>query len=74
MVRLLGVCTRELPPMMVMDYMALGSLKDVLRDSRPVDGVAEFEPYELARMCLDVATGMEFLSSQSFIHRDLAAR
>jgi AXL receptor tyrosine kinase len=28
----------------------------------------------LIRMCLDIANGMEYLSSRKFVHRDLAAR
>ena len=73
-VRLLGVCTRERPLFMLMEYMSRGSLKEVLRMARPVDNVAEFFPFELARMCCDIASGMTFLSSRNFVHRDLASR
>lgn len=61
--------------MIILEYMARGSLKDVLRHSKPTaDGVLEILPAEMARMCLDVASGMAFLSSKGFVHRDVAAR
>ena len=28
----------------------------------------------LVRMCMDVASGMEYLAEKKFVHRDLAAR
>ena len=44
-VRLLGVCTREQPLQMVMEFAELGSLKDLLRNSKPTaEGVLELLP------------------------------
>ena len=74
-VRLLGVCTKERPIMLIMELMDRGSLKELLRHSKPTaEGVLEFLPEEMSRMGLDIANGMDFLSSKGFIHRDLAAR
>ena len=74
-VRLLGICTRERPLIIIMEYLERGSLKDVLRNSKPTsDGVLEILPAEMGRMCYDVASGMSFLSAKGFVHRDVAAR
>ena len=74
-VRLLGVCTRIRPLMMIIEYMEQGSLKDYLRNSKPSDdGALEIMPWEMTRMAADVASGMIFLGDLGFIHRDLAAR
>ena len=74
-VRLLGVCTREQPLTIIMEYLALGSLKDYLVSSKPTaEGLLEILPHEMAAMCRDVASGMAFLSGQGFVHRDVAAR
>jgi serine/threonine protein kinase len=74
-VRLLGVCTQATPIMLIMEYMANGSLVNVLRDYCPSqDGVLELLPFEMSRMGLDIACGMCFLSEKGFAHRDLAAR
>ena len=74
--RLLGVCTRERPLCIIMEYMARGSLKDVLRLSRSEDGGEEsdLDQRDLVCMCRDIARGMEFLSRAQFVHRDLATR
>ena len=75
MVRLLGVCTREQPLTMIIEYMSNGSLKDFLTASKPtLDGVLEILPHEMAGFCRDVGAGMAFLSQHKFVHRDLAAR
>ena len=56
-------------------FSARESLKDVLRLSRGKDGQEhELTHPQLAKMCMDVAGGMAFLSAANFIHRDLAAR
>ena len=61
--------------MLIMDFMARGSLKDLLRNSKPTpEGVFELLPVEMAHMCHDVASGMAFLSEKGFVHRDVAAR
>ena len=74
-VRLLGVCTQDRPIMVIMEYMANGSLVNVLREYCPTtEGVLELLPFEMSRMGLDVACGMEFLAEKGFVHRDLAAR
>ena len=61
--------------MMIMELAARGDLKSFLRDCRPI---SSNEPllteYELAKMGVDIASGLEFLSSRGFVHRDVAAR
>ena len=72
---MLGVVTRERPLMIILEYMAHGSLRDFLRNSKPSpEGVLEILPNEMAQFACDIAMGMEFLSSKGFVHRDLAAR
>ncbi len=73
--RLLGVCTREQPLTMLIEYMLHGSLKDYLIRSKPSpDGILEILPNEMAAMCADIAAGMAYLSAKGCVHRDLAAR
>ena len=61
--------------MIILEYMAHGSLKDFLRNSKPSsEGVLEILPNEMAQFACDIASGMTFLSDKGFVHRDLAAR
>jgi serine/threonine protein kinase len=71
-VQLLAVCFDSAPNFIVVEFMPLGDLKSVLRrcqkNSTPLNTVHKLY------ICSDVANGAAYLSSQGFIHRDIAAR
>eukprot|EP00043_Microstomoeca_roanoka_P016057 m.161736 g.161736 ORF g.161736 m.161736 type:complete len:939 (+) comp16381_c0_seq2:1676-4492(+) len=74
-VRLLGICTKEQPFLMIMELMPNGDLKTLLRESRPkASRPAPFSMRRLVSMGADVAEGMTYLQSIRVVHRDLAAR
>ncbi|XP_066948830.1 tyrosine-protein kinase transmembrane receptor Ror-like [Macrobrachium rosenbergii] len=66
-------------PWMVFEYMPYGDLAEVLRSCNkqfyvndpPVKSLGK---EDLLNMSVQIASGMEYLSSQHFIHRDLACR
>jgi hypothetical protein len=78
-VGLLGVCSTEQPKFMVIEYMENGDLNQYLHnfelDKQFVQNGQELISYDvLTDMAADVASGMEYLASKSFVHRDLATR
>ncbi|XP_051285550.1 tyrosine-protein kinase receptor TYRO3 isoform X2 [Dicentrarchus labrax] len=79
-VRLVGVTLQReqdspLPvPLVILPYMKHGDLRRFLIATRYGD-IPMFVPHQsLLRFMIDIAAGMDYLSSQGFLHRDLAAR
>uniref|UniRef100_A0A3B1IRW7 Inactive tyrosine-protein kinase 7 n=1 Tax=Astyanax mexicanus TaxID=7994 RepID=A0A3B1IRW7_ASTMX len=76
-VRLLGLCRDTDPHYIILEYVDLGDLKQFLRISKGKDEKLKPQPISTKTkisICAQVAAGMEHLSNQRFVHKDLAAR
>ncbi|XP_077985343.1 fibroblast growth factor receptor-like [Glandiceps talaboti] len=83
-VSLLGCCTHESDPTyVILEYMCKGNLQNYLRENRVTHDATYTNLHQrsrtlterdLMKFALDVAMGMEFLSTKQCVHRDLAAR
>lgn len=74
-VRLLGQCREAEPHYMILEYVDLGDLKQFLRISKSKDEKSKgLSTRHKVSLCSQVALGMEHLSNNRFVHKDLAAR
>ncbi|XP_015249625.1 PREDICTED: tyrosine-protein kinase Mer [Cyprinodon variegatus] len=78
-INLLGVCLENgcghFPkPMVILPFMKHGDLHSFLLRSRHGESPMFLPTQNLLRFMVDIALGMEYLSSRNFLHRDLAAR
>ncbi|XP_053139165.1 tyrosine-protein kinase receptor TYRO3 isoform X2 [Hemicordylus capensis] len=78
--KLIGVSLRNRPkgrlpiPMVILPFMKHGDLHSFLLMSRIGENPFHLPLQTLLKFMIDIASGMEYLSSKNFIHRDLAAR
>ncbi|KAK7067497.1 DNA damage responsive protein, partial [Halocaridina rubra] len=79
-VQVVGVCSREEPLCMIVEYMEHGDLNQYLQahvaeTASPRNTHAKTLSYGcLIYMATQIASGMKYLESLNFVHRDLATR
>lgn len=70
---ILGVVLKEEPLCMLFEYMSHGDLHEYLISNSPNEG-KYLNQQQFLFISLQIAEGMEYLSSHHYVHRDLAAR
>jgi len=65
-VQLIGICVHKQPVMIVMELVEGGALINYLRSNA---NRVKLNLLSLMKMCIDAASGMEYLESKNCIHR-----
>jgi len=65
LVQLIGVCTRQMPFFIIMEFMEKGNLLHFIQGPEG----AELQPEVLVHMGQQIAGGMTYLESLNIIHR-----
>lgn len=81
-IRLLGACTQDDTPLIIIEYCSHGSLRNYLRLSRKIEcagidfpeGVEPVTVKEILSFAWQICKGMSYLTDNKLVHRDLAAR
>ena len=82
-IRLLGICTKQInQTCMIFEYMELGALRELLQKSNPRNtdfyqlspDEVTVKPSQFLTICIQLAKGLDYLSKQRFVHRDIATR
>lgn len=79
-IRLLCVCVTSDPLCMVTEYMENGDLnmflsqREIESTLTHANNIPAVSLGELLHMCVQIASGMKYLASLNFVHRDLATR
>lgn len=71
-VSLLGVSTKGSPQCMLYEYLPLGNLNQYLLAQQSHGSSLQHQ--EIMYMLTQIASGLEYLASQKYIHKDIAAR
>jgi serine/threonine protein kinase len=72
LVKFIGVCVKQRPWLVILEFCQYGDLSDVLRACRR-KGVS-LTPREQVSLTYQLACGMTYIAGKGFVHMDLAAR